>query len=242
MFQHTAARRRLADTGRSSVSTLPVSTHSRPKAAGRSRRQSGRNGHRFNTQPPEGGWLQIAQHPNGADSFNTQPPEGGWLSQPTLPRLSKVSTHSRPKAAGTISMIQDTSSTVSTHSRPKAAGSLPCCTKTEYSCFNTQPPEGGWNIHFEFAQIGKSFNTQPPEGGWAGVQEGIHGLVQFQHTAARRRLVIARNSPFYSYGVSTHSRPKAAGTSYCCNGQTTYRFNTQPPEGGWFCMGGSKQT
>ena len=33
--------------------------------------------------------------------------------------------------------------------------------------------------------------------------------------------------------VSTHSRPKAAGSQFqtaCC---TNFGFNTQPPEGGW---------
>ena len=33
------------------------------------------------------------------------------------------------------------------------------------------------------------FNTQPPEGGWRrAIRHGIQ-LAQFQHTAARRRLV-----------------------------------------------------
>ena len=78
----------------------------------------------FNTQPPEGGWVQVVSpHDDvGAVSthsrlkaagsvlkgavepplgFNTQPPEGGWA--PTvggLPRVLQVSTHSRLKAAG----------------------------------------------------------------------------------------------------------------------------------------------
>ena len=34
MFQHTAARRRLADTPRTELADSVVSTHSRPKAAG----------------------------------------------------------------------------------------------------------------------------------------------------------------------------------------------------------------
>ena len=55
-FQHTAARRRLDldfDTAKIAKS---VSTHSRPKAAGRL-------------------CLYLLLH---ADGFNTQPPEGGW--------------------------------------------------------------------------------------------------------------------------------------------------------------------
>ena len=34
---------------------------------------------RFNTQPPEGGWLKAAIVIPIWGRFNTQPPEGGWL-------------------------------------------------------------------------------------------------------------------------------------------------------------------
>ena len=56
---------------------------------------------------------------------------------------------------------------------------------------------------------------------------------RFQHTAARRRLGFALMSVATSSSVSTHSRPKAAGTQ-CRQSVCAYRcFNTQPPEGGW---------
>ena len=78
---------------------------------------------------------------------------------------------------------------VSTHSRPKAAGDVHGHDDLFNGCFNTQPPEGGWSspvvIFFSFAK--------------------------FQHTAARRRLVVV-----------------AVG-----DGLAWHRFNTQPPEGGW---------
>ena len=77
-FQHTAARRRLAGCIRLSL-PLP----------------------RFNTQPPEGGWL-----------FH--------LKAKVIQK--KVSTHSRPKAAGSKLGLEYRFSQVSTHSRPKAAG------------------------------------------------------------------------------------------------------------------------
>ena len=56
--------------------------------------------HRFNTQPPEGGWTNAnsRQKPNGG--FNTQPPEGGWLPTGLFKFIGVVSTHSRLKAAG----------------------------------------------------------------------------------------------------------------------------------------------
>ena len=76
--------------------------------------------------------------------FNTQPPEGGWIPMKLAEKKVQVSTHSRPKAAGVspsllieILKFQHTAARrrlagvnlellrqqeVSTHSRPKAAG------------------------------------------------------------------------------------------------------------------------
>ena len=54
------------------------------------------------------------------------------------------------------------------------------------------------------------FNTQPPEGGWR----------RYAATAGR-------------FGVSTHSRPKAAGYRKFAALCRSFSFNTQPPEGGW---------
>ena len=101
-----------------------VSTHSRLKAAGWPAMRFAARSVRFNTQPPEGGWVwacpicaakiavsthsrlkaagfvvQAAAQPG--NGFNTQPPEGGWLHQwDTTPIQPRVSTHSRLKAAG----------------------------------------------------------------------------------------------------------------------------------------------
>ena len=77
-FQHTAARRRLVDEKQIPAEFMRVSTHSRPKAAGK-------------------------------------------LTQQATADLL-VSTHSRPKAAGLHTAGQRHAETVSTHSRPKAAG------------------------------------------------------------------------------------------------------------------------
>ena len=55
MFQHAAARRRLADLPKSTLPTI-----------------------RFNTQPPEGGWSPLFWRCACLRCFNTQPPEGGW--------------------------------------------------------------------------------------------------------------------------------------------------------------------
>ena len=58
-------------------------------------------------------------------------------------------------------------------------------------------------------------------------------MPRFQHTAARRRLVIATNSYAGAMAVSTHSRPKAAGSAPYSAVPCQTCFNTQPPEGGW---------
>ena len=77
-----------------------VSTHSRLKAAGK-------------TKPdPDGS-------PGG---FNTQPPEGGWTVFRQSILLWQVSTHSRLKAAGEWDCGNKKIPLVSTHSRLKAAG------------------------------------------------------------------------------------------------------------------------
>ena len=54
----------------------------------------------FNTQPPEGGWLETEAFYLIQECFNTQPPEGGWTALPKSCLRRLVSTHSRPKAAG----------------------------------------------------------------------------------------------------------------------------------------------
>ena len=148
MFQHTAARRRLANNRGRSSGSFPVSTHSRPKAAGVRSFCFPFWGKCFNTQPPEGGWLNNATN---ADitllSFNTQPPEGGWtgsgdkhtnttLFQHTAARRRLglfcslwVNMRSFQHTAARRRLVPSDwtpapEDAVSTHSRPKAAGNM----------------------------------------------------------------------------------------------------------------------
>jgi len=124
---------------------------------------------RFNTQPPEGGWVYcnavflfyaLFQHTAArrrlgqnrlADLLKI------WFQHTAARRRLahaivttktgfKVSTHSRPKAAGSCSCGLRVFNYVSTHSRPKAAGSNFCRLVTNQKRFNTQPPEGGWGL------------------------------------------------------------------------------------------------
>ena len=190
LFQHTAARRRLAK-----------------------RREADDSPDNFNTQPPEGGWHGRAflLHELG-DNFNTQPPEGGWCGTYRLFPVIKISTHSRPKAAGTASIISLLMQDISTHSRPKAAGAGEEAAHGVEGFQHTaarrrlgfpphlfrHPPT--ISTHSRPKAAGSQtrpakmdtcyFNTQPPEGGWSLPCKAMARLVlSFQHTAARRRLV-----------------------------------------------------
>ena len=146
-----------------------------------------------------------------AESFNTQPPEGGWVLRNVFPIVTLiVSTHSRPKAAGMLRLLRQ-KGMVSTHSRPKAAGADALTRPRRQGRFNTQPPEGGWSEYQADRRLFVRFNTQPPEGGWISDCLPRISDRMFQHTAARRRLVLAISFLF--------EREKC--------------FNTQPPEGGW---------
>ena len=77
MFQHTAARRRLAAI----------------------RQCDGDRIRRFNTQPPEGGWETISQKEYALLGFNTQPPEGGWVRW-RIPQTSLSRFNTQPPEGG----------------------------------------------------------------------------------------------------------------------------------------------
>ena len=190
MFQHTAARRRLVRPTSFLAGRRSVSTHSRPKAAGRTVIRLLPLGGGFNTQPPEGGWVGRNQHIRGRCGFNTQPPEGGWINS-SSPRFfpEKVSTHSRPKAAGR-------ESGTSVKGR---------------SSFNTQPPEGGWLMVLTVNCIYAWFQHTAARRRLENVLISAGTDSGFQHTAARRRLGLISGQNCTFNPVSTHSRPKAAG-------------------------------
>ena len=126
--------------------------------------------------------------------------------------LYHVSTHSRPKAAGTMFFELNLKSLFQHTAARRRLAEISDTSSSFLICFNTQPPEGGWRaIGISEGQKPKSFNTQPPEGGWSGIRVLASPHRAFQHTAARRRLVLTQQ---YSRDLQG------------C-------FNTQPPEGGW---------
>ena len=60
-------------------------------------------------------------------------------------------------------------------------------------------------------------------------------LTEFQHTATRRWLRFNLDVYRRQGDVSTHSHPKVAANADKAAWKSSYRFNTQPPEGG--CIG-----
>ena len=211
-FQHTAARRRLVPFGNGQAPT---------------------DG--FNTQPPEGGWVRSSspsslshlfqhtaarrrlgpniRHPTSPPPcFNTQPPEGGWygLVLPVDHDIWFQHTAAR-RRLDFRRWVRQHNKFVSTHSRPKAAGLI--------SLIIVYP-------------VRVSTHSRPKAAGTAYQRQQTQ--VQFQHTAARRRLGNMNRELEAKNFVSTHSRPKAAG--YRCYTITRFKngFNTQPPEGGWY--------
>ena len=276
VFQHTAARRRL-DAGYMPARMFhKVSTHSRPKAAGT---LACRNPvasefqHTAARRRLAGRWRDIRLP---IQRFNTQPPEGGWLIPRGRPSPRRVSTHSRPKAAGVFMYDRALSDSVSTHSRPKAAGRHSRHVFGYAAGFNTQPPEGGWWCDALVRFASTKFQHTAARRRLAKPAAPAVIDSAFQHTAARRRLEIAgyRNVPFnvFQHTAARRRLGQCRLCMYCCRvfqhtaarrrlviislsqwrcmsfqhtaarrrlaqqhprAGAIHRFNTQPPEGGW---------
>ena len=189
-----------------------VSTHSRPKAAGTIARCTAASWTRFNTQPPEGGWLN-----RGAQFFTFLTFQHtaarrrlGLRSASTVP-VTIVSTHSRPKAAGVPDPFKWLKNACFNTQPPEGGWRQSCRHDKPQGGFNTQPPEGGWAITAIITFYASSFNTQPPEGGW--------GSAHLSHSNIRRFNTQPPEGGWFwecwrfwiDRVVSTHSRPKAAG-------------------------------
>ena len=217
------------------ASRLMVSTHSRPKAAGR------------NWRCPH--WVtRWFQHTAARRRLAAIP---ACLPLPT--RFQHTAARRRldvPLTKRAIALL------VSTHSRPKAAGTLWTRHSLPPKCFNTQPPEGGWWWLRCWRGRLRRFQHTAARRRLARSSWKNCAWSRFQHTAARRRLAwrftprrhIAtcfntqppeggwgwRLNPFRPAAhVSTHSRPKAAGKASRCRSSPSACFNTQPPEGDW---------
>ena len=213
-----------------------VSTHSRPKAAGRKKVIGEDKVHRFNSQPPEGGWLEMIAHKIARILFQLTAARRRLDGRRAgLSREDKVSTHSRPKAAGILGVVGAHEPTCFNSQPPEGGWGGTARLMWMAGSFNSQPPEGGWQYVYVSIRGCGRFNSQPPEGGWGspaqidsvsswfqltaarrrldGVLPASVILRKFQLTAARRRLGVKMLRGLSASAVSTHSRPKAAGGS-----------------------------
>ena len=208
VFQHTAARRRLAKYY-AEMRPSEVSTHSRPKAAGYLL---------YNHRP-----RILFQHTAARRRLEVE-----LVAQ----RLQNgVSTHSRPKAAGAKFEAVRAWLAVSTHSRPKAAGQFfQGSWHTNIVSTHSRPKAAGRHIRRHIGM--RQFQHTAARRRLARWFLPVPMPPAFQHTAARRRLVSI--SQFFIVSVSFNTQPPEGGwfllflaacTSSC--------FNTQPPEGGW---------
>ena len=100
-----------------------VSTHSRPKAAGKSVEDLARVYEVSTHSRPKAAGLLCLCRSRAAMCFNTQPPEGGWTNQVVLILAVNTFQHTaaRRRLGRYIPRVK-LFKTVSTHSRPKAAG------------------------------------------------------------------------------------------------------------------------
>ena len=155
-FQHTAARRRLVAEISAPYFAFIVSTHSRPKAAGRMR---------FGTcsvstvsthsRPKAAGVITFNILADKFVSTHSRPKAAGGRSGKRK-GVKGVSTHSRPKAAGCRRRRYRCTATVSTHSRPKAAGAslkslAPSGFATPISLSSQEKREREYNTAFSVA-------------------------------------------------------------------------------------------
>ena len=121
-----------------------------------------------------------------------------------------VSTHSRPKAAGSRACKPDPASAGFQHTAARRRLGRFVNVPQGRLCFNTQPPEGGWCKKRHAVQSIQSFNTQPPEGGWAIGAIPRVGVTVSTHSRPKAAGTISVHLAHRAV-VSTHSRPKAAG-------------------------------
>ena len=145
-FQHTAARRRLVSIMVQAPLLVRVSTHSRPKAAGKQQfcfcvqrlvsthsRPKAAGPNEYTNAGREIAFQHTAARrrlgvsappvPPPNRCFNTQPPEGGWSPlNSNKPNAKQFQHTAARRRLGVVARLRLLEHEVSTHSRPKAAG------------------------------------------------------------------------------------------------------------------------
>ncbi len=143
--------------------------------------------------------------------FNTQPPEGGWRAIQKWVVLMIMFQHAAarrrlgPKALHSDKLLKFQ------HAAARRRLAVKFFDADDVALFQHAAARRRLGSFIGCPnRRNRCFNTQPPEGGW------ILNL-----------LLIG------GFGVSTRSRPKAAGLNSLPTAKARNCFNTQPPEGGW---------
>ena len=211
LFQHTAARRRLghaqtakpADDG--GFNTQPpeggwnanrrysircnVSTHSRPKAAGRfgTNQRAGQEVSTHSRPKAAGAWSHIRQklvmvsthsRPKAAGGstakwrfliirFNTQPPEGGWSCSYCITVWIALFQHTAARRRLESYFYLQTKNLKFQHTAARRRLEAELTTPQRPTAVSTHSrPKAAGPTSDVLRLHGRSFNTQPPEGGW----------------------------------------------------------------------------
>mgnify|MGYP000986343689 CR=1 FL=1 len=125
---------------------------------------------------------------------------------------------------------------VSTHSRPKAAGSslIPCFSSYVFQHTAARRRLVRW---FDKQTVSLRFQHTAARRRLEGRRKVVRIMITFQHTAARRRLGKRQTEPLMTLLFQhTAARRRLAYLS-CGDLARLWRFNTQPPEGGWVAAG-----
>ena len=174
MFQHTAARRRLRQQHSAFVLIKAVSTHSRPKAAARTRRTTLRK-------------MSMFQHTAARRRLRI------WLGRSCQGLV--VSTHSRPKAAACVTSSDQSCTSCFNTQPPEGGCGKSCAVGRAKHGFNTQPPEGGCDGYMQTRTDRFLFQHTAARRRLLRRAQPKRPPPLFQHTAARRRLLTRHNPP-----------------------------------------------
>ena len=190
---------------------IGVSTHSRPKAAG-PKYSPGTVNTSFQHTAARRRLVKPLPLPIPQQKVSTHSrPKAAGAMATSANIVTHVSTHSRPKAAGPKFEALHRVFDVSTHSRPKAAGRQIEDNKLDDPVSTHSRPKAAGEVLAEAAKRLNEFqHTAARRRLVLGLLAKSFDLV-FQHTAARRRLGLAVIPNRFKLLVSTHSRPKAAG-------------------------------
>ena len=122
--------------------------------------------HRFNSQPPEGGWDRQVKTALKLIAF--QLTAARRRLDALLVRFFPYRSFQLTAARRRLGEPGDLSDSIQRfNSQPPEGGwQIRIVTRFIFLRFNSQPPEGGWGWYMWHSVMDSRFNSQPPEGGW----------------------------------------------------------------------------